>query len=169
MFQGVLAEISSHPAPCPSSVYMTRHGSSLISAEDSAPSRGPVASDFVTGRFGRSSLGHGRRQFEGGRETLEEPRWKNLTCQTDPLIVQFKYRHCSFSMPVFVTFFDAIFANWLIPEKWTHQRWLNHSGPIRPGGLSRKQSHGSTGLGGARRSIYYFAASLKTFPSCISA
>jgi hypothetical protein len=111
VLQGVLAEINSRPAPCPSSVYMTRHGSSLISVEDSAPSQGPVASDFVTGRFGRSSLEHDRRQFERRQgnlvrislEEFDSPN-RSLDCKIQiPELLDFNAGICYFLTPFLLT------------------------------------------------------------------
>jgi hypothetical protein len=50
--------------------------SSLISVEGSAPSHGPDTNSFVTGRFGRQLLEHGRGSSKDGREAPEE--LKNL-------------------------------------------------------------------------------------------
>jgi hypothetical protein len=90
---------------CPGNI----NSSLLISGGGSAPSQWSDANGFATGRFGRWSLEHGRRQFEVGQETLEEFRWKNFARQTGSLDIKYKYRHCSISMPVFDSL-DAIYT-----------------------------------------------------------
>jgi hypothetical protein len=105
--------------------------------EGSTPSQGPDANGFVTGRFGRQSLEHQRRQFEVRHETLEEFSSPNRSLGYKiqiPALPDFNAGICLFLTPFLLAL-----------EEQAHWRRLHGDGSqIRPGVLSQKQGHGST-------------------------